>query len=1337
MKNADKKPKAEKLSPKAKQTVQISEEIYHQLMDNSGIGVGVYSLDGKIIMFNKKALQYLKGKTEDYVGKSLKEVFGEQTESIYIQRIQAAAKSDKSIEFEDFVQMPSGSHWFLSNFSRIKNLDGEVVGVQALAHDITERKKAEEKILKLNRIYAVISQINQAIVYHKNKNELFKEVCRIAIGFGKMQMAWVGLVDEQTKIIEPVSFAGIEDGYLSKIKKISVKNVPEGHGPTGTALREKKHIVCNDIEKDPQMAIWRDEALKRGYRSSIALPIIVFNNVIGVFSLYSEIPFFFDKEEEDLLDEVTMDISFALEMFETKEKQQKAEDLLKESEERFRSLFEHMTEGVALHEMLYDKKGNPVDYRILSVNSAFEKFIEISSQKAIGSLASELYGMAVPPYIVEYDAVVKNGKPFSFETYFPPMDTYFNISVFSPNKNQFVTVFLDITERKHTELKLADDKRFIESLINITPDILYIYDIIDQKNIFSNDGIQKILGYSVHELQEMGNHVIPLLMHPDDFLNYQKLIIPKYSTAKDNESITHEYRMKHKSDEWRWLYSNEIIYLRQPDGSPKQIFGIIHDITERKEAEEKIYKIGQHYQTLIEKAPDGIVLLNDKGEFKYISPSARKMFGYTESEVVMINPAEITHPDDLQFVLPILARLLQEPTYVPTIQYRVIDTKGNWKWVESTFRNLLGDINIESIVLNFREITDRKIAEEALQQSESLLRSITDTSKDLIFVKDRECRFVFMNPAGCIFNGKTVEQLLGKSKADFCLNPFEAAQFMADDLRIINSGQLETIEEEITAADGSIYTFLTTKVPRYDGQGNIIGLIGMAHDITKRKKAEEALKESEYRFSTIFHSSPMCIMISKFDNGVYTDVNNAFMELSGYSREECIGHSSIDLNLWINVEDREHIRKILLETGRIIGYELLMQKKTGEKVHALMSAEIIIINNEKYQLSMGYDITQQKQAEKAIIESQRLGAIGEMASSIAHDFNNSLQSIFGNVEIAMFNKDLPETTLEYLKAIKTAASDAAARVQLIQRFGGKKISKSKYTSVDVNKLISEVIIQSRPLWKDEAENKGISIQIKTTSEKIPEVFGNEGELRSVLFNIFKNGIEAMPEGGTISIGLKGETDNVVLTISDTGIGMDEETKTRIFQPFFSTKGFEIGRGLGMSGVHSIIKEHGGTILIKNTAPGKGTSIEITLPISTKNIIEEKDEGIVENTSSIRVLWVEDDEIIKENVSLMLDLLGHKGDTARSGKEALEYLDKNSYDLVITDIGMPQMSGWQLADIIKEKFKGRMKVAVVSGWGNQIEDAKKIEHGVEYVLSKPFRIEQLEKLLGAVAQSLGN
>ena len=374
-------------------------------------------------------------------------------------------------------------------------------------------------------------------------------------------------------------------------------------------------------------------------------------------------------------------------------------------------------------------------------------------------------------------------------------------------------------------------------------------------------------------------------------------------------------------------------------------------------------------------------------------------------------------------------------------------------------------------------------------------------------------------------------------------------------------------------------------------------------------------------------------------------------------------------------------------------------------------------------------ISERKRAEEALIQAQRLSAIGELASGVAHDFNNSLQGIFGNIDLALL-KDISPEVKDYLETIKKSAIDAASRIHQLQRFSGKCESLSGHDRLDLNSIVEEAILQTRPLWKDESEKAGITIAIeKKFAAKELIVNGNPGELRSVLYNMIKNSVHAMPEGGKMAFET-GETEKgVFLTVTDTGTGMDEKTKARVFEPFFTTKGFGQGKGLGLSISYAIIKEHGGRTYVKESVLNIGTSIEIVLPYPKRK--RNSLQGAVSGyAASASVLWVDDEEMIRNIGKEMLEALAHRADVAASGVEALSLLRNNQYDLLITDIGMPDMNGWQLVERIKENYP-EMKVAVVTGWGAEVSNEEKEKYGVDKVLGKPIDIMQLKHMVGEV------
>jgi PAS domain S-box-containing protein len=263
---------------------------------------------------------------------------------------------------------------------------------------------------------------------------------------------------------------------------------------------------------------------------------------------------------------------------------QKVED----REYRFNSLFEHMREGVALHKIVYDKKGKPVNYLIADTNDRYEQILNIKKSDIVNKLATEAYGTEEAPYLKEYSDVVLKQKGAYIETYFPPMDKYFSISIAPWGKDGFATIFTDVTEqKKHTEL-IEQEKKFSQRIMNISPDLIYLYDIQKGRNVYINDGIEKMLGYTPNQIQKFGDTVIKNLMHPDDFKIYLKETLPAYEKLKDSDHIKHSFRMKNKSGEWCRLEAHELIYSRDDNGKPVQILGIIRDITKQYSDTEKI-----------------------------------------------------------------------------------------------------------------------------------------------------------------------------------------------------------------------------------------------------------------------------------------------------------------------------------------------------------------------------------------------------------------------------------------------------------------------------------------------------------------------------------------------------------------------------------------------------------------------------------------------------------------------------------------------------------------------------------------------------------------------------
>ncbi len=683
-----------------------------------------------------------------------------------------------------------------------------------------------------------------------------------------------------------------------------------------------------------------------------------------------------------------------------------------------------------------------------------------------------------------------------------------------------------------------------------------------------------------------------------------------------------------------------------------------------------------------------------------------------------------------------------------------VDNHGQVRLVNVRILPIIEEQLLTGLTILINDITESKNAiisydqyEENFIKNESEFRLAFNELLIGVVIHDRNTQIVYSNNQASKILRLSSEQMLGKIAIDkewmFVYENMEPV--LVDDYPVNKVLQSKSSISNYTlgikhAKNEPITWVNANATPFFDIKDNSIEKIIVNFvDITEQKHAEDSLRRSESNLSNIINNIGDPVFV-KDKNNVLLIVNDAFCKLFGLSREDIIGKSLAE-----DVSEEERInflridKEVLLTGVENITEEFLTVRK-GETL-TISTRKTRYIDNEgnKFIIGVMRDITEAKKAHIALIESQRLGAIGEMTSSIAHDFNNSLQAIYGNIELAMAENDISETTKYYLDTIKKMVNDTAFRVQLLQRFGGNKIIKNKVSKINLNNLIEEVILQSRPIWKEEIEKKGLSITITTQFTSLSEISGNDADLRSAFFNIIKNSVEAMPKGGNITIQTTEKEDKIFISISDNGIGMNDQIKARIFQPFYTTKGYEQGRGLGMSGVYSIVKEHDGEIYVKHTIQGVGSTIEMVLPINNEmadhqlhlSENETKEHPKPEIKKQLNILWVDDNEAIRTNASLMLDMMGHQTHTASSGKQAIQLMQSNQYDVVFSDIGMPEMNGWQLAEYISEQFNQSITVIIVSGWGAEINEEQSKKHNVLSVISKPFDMNQIESILNSI------
>jgi GAF domain-containing protein/DNA-binding response OmpR family regulator len=366
-------------------------------------------------------------------------------------------------------------------------------------------------------------------------------------------------------------------------------------------------------------------------------------------------------------------------------------------------------------------------------------------------------------------------------------------------------------------------------------------------------------------------------------------------------------------------------------------------------------------------------------------------------------------------------------------------------------------------------------------------------------------------------------------------------------------------------------------------------------------------------------------------------------------------------------------------------------------------------------------------SQQQIIQSERLRALGEMAGGVAHDFNNTLTIILGRARLLLSATQDPELRRK-LQVIEKAALDGAQTVRRIQEFTRMRRARP-FQALDLNRVIEEVVEVTRARWKDEAQAGGISYDVRVETTPVPPVIGDSSELREALTNILFNALDAMPKGGrvTFQTGVQGEYVSCIVT--DTGVGMPQEVRQRIFEPFFTTKG-EKGTGLGLSVVYGIITRHGGQIEVQSHV-GRGSVFTIRLPVARQ--IPEAPEAAPspQPHRNASILIIDDEEEVRKVLGDLLASRGHAVAACANGESGLARVQEEPFDLVITDLAMPGLTGWQVASLVKLRDPA-MPVALVTGFGDRIDPAEARAKGVDFVVTKPFK---LEDITAVVAQAL--
>ena len=406
-----------------------------------------------------------------------------------------------------------------------------------------------------------------------------------------------------------------------------------------------------------------------------------------------------------------------------------------------------------------------------------------------------------------------------------------------------------------------------------------------------------------------------------------------------------------------------------------------------------------------------------------------------------------------------------------------------------------------------------------------------------------------------------------------------------------------------------------------------------------------------------------------------------------------------------------------------------LEQKVEQRTH-----ELTVANDQlsQEQQRLTETLSELQSTQRQVIQQERLRALGQMASGIAHDLNNALVAVLGYSELLIERADLRSDTdksMRYIRTIHTAAEDASTIVRRLRGFYRPRREEST-VPVDLNEVVKQAILLTQPRWRDLALAKGITIEIQTDLQAIPRVAGIEPDIRHVVTNLIFNAADALQKSGEITIQTCMDGEAIVLEVADTGAGMTIETQAQCLEPFFTTKG-DLGTGLGLAMVDGIMQRHGGAVEIQSEL-GKGSTFSLRFPARAELEEEERTRIVDDSTAPMHILVVDDQTHVLELMTEYLVADGHTVATATSGRECLKKFRAGSFDLVITDMAMPSMNGEQLAAAVKQ-LAPNTPVMLLTGFGEMMEEAQEQLASIDLVLSKPVVLRELQHSLAALSQ----
>jgi PAS domain S-box-containing protein len=1126
--------------------------LFHQMLDRFALCEMIFDAAGKPADFRylavNPAFETMTGlRAESVVGKRVLEALP-TTEPHWIETYGRVVLTGEPNRFESF-HAGVGRHFDVVAF---RPREGQFASV---FQDVTKRKEHELQIERLNRLYAVLSQVNQAIARSRSREELFHNICRVAVTFGHFRLAWIGAWDADSESVKLEAKDTDERGFPYEIQANEC-------GVVHSAIREGRPCVYNALTGGESSATCLAHAMQADIGSCAAWPIVSQGRVCAAFCLHAREAGFFNPAEIQLIERVALDISFALDKLEEEARRRQVEE-----------------------------------------------------------------------------------------------------------------------EARKAAEALLESQRFVQRILDITPDLVYIYDLIEQRSVYANRSALDLLGYTPEQIQGMGSAVFQNILHPDD----AALVAAhhaRFATAGDNEPLEVEYRMKHANGQWRWLRSRDVLFLRDSQGAARRILGSAEDITERK------------WNEAVREATLSLLhLLNAPNEthelIRTVTGFLQQWSGCEAVGVLLRQgdgfPYYETRGIPAEFVQAGNDLCVRDENREPAP-----DGQGN-----PVTDCLCGDI----LCGRFNPGDPGFTAYGSFW---------TNAASEL------------MQSAECGRLSSVLDQRHGEGRESVALIPLRYGGQTFGLIRFYDRHKGRFTAESILMLERAA--------------GNLA--IAMQQRLT-----QAALRSSEERYRLISENTADVIWLMDPATKRLTYISPSVERLLGYSTEEIMAKGLPDV---LTPESYRYVAGRLAEgLAAIAAGDSSVRTQTNQadqvrKDGSVVRVEVVttLLLDERGQvreiLGVTRDITERLQAEARLAQAQKMESVGRLAGGVAHDFNNLLTVINGYTQMLIGDVSPADPLREGLEEIRKAGERAAALTAQLLAFSRKQVLQPR--ALDLNRVAGAMEPMLARLVGEDVE-----VRVVLSAEECV-VRADPHQLEQAIMNLAVNARDAMPQGGKLLIetaAVEWEPRNaqlhpgarpgryVMLAVSDTGVGMDEATRSKIFEPFFTTKGVGKGTGLGLSTVQGIVAQSGGHIEVYSEL-GSGTTFKIYLPgVAEAVALEGRPETAPTLGGTETVLVVEDQTDVRDYAAKALESYSYRVLKAESAAEALSICEREGerIDLVLTDVVMPGFSGLELAGRL-EKLRPGIRILYMSGYtDNAIIQRGVLDDGAAFI-TKPFGPERL-------------